>query len=85
MQLGPALVRRQGQLLNLRGEKTSEQHIAHAMATAPLLQDVLEYTTAEVANAATPHYQVLVETRSEVPLCCLTRPCALALAACAST
>ena len=54
---------RVGQLLNLRGEKTSEAALADAVAAALPADAVAEYTAAELApdDAASPRYLVLVE------------------------
>jgi len=51
---------RQGQLLNLRGEKLPEPALAAAV-TAALPSGVGEYTAMEVIDASPPHYRVFVE------------------------
>lgn len=54
---------RQGQLLNLRGEKLPEPALAAAVAAA-LPSNVGEYTAMEVIDASPPHYRVFVEAET---------------------
>jgi len=59
---------RRGQLLNLRGEKTSEPQLASAVTTALGGDSVLEYTTVEaMPKRGLPFYRVFVERAPGAP------------------
>jgi len=58
---------RQGQLLNLRGEKTSEPQLSSAVRAGLPGLPVHEYTSMEMVEGTTPHYLVLVESEGELP------------------
>ena len=59
---------RKGQLLNLRGEKTSEPQLAAALDMALDAKAVSEYTTVEaVPRRGLPFYRVFVERTPDAP------------------
>ena len=69
---------RQGQLLNLRGEKTSEPQLAAAVGAVFDASAVVEYTTTEhLPKRGLPHYRLYLERAPNAPP--LTRETAAAM------